>query len=78
MSKSCFSRAHRWKAAGTALLTAVAAVTVAVTAAAAPVAAHTINASDFQQVDLAHMPALGGEGEVGPGPVRRCVRQVLL
>jgi glucose/arabinose dehydrogenase len=57
MPDPCFSQAHRWKAAGIALLTAVAAVTVP----AAPVAAHTINASDFQQVDLAHGIADMGE-----------------
>ncbi|WP_431973956.1 carbohydrate-binding protein [Micromonospora haikouensis] len=52
--------ARSWQAAGTALLTVVAAAT-AVAVSAAPAAAHTINASDFQQVELARGVSEMGE-----------------
>ncbi|MGC4758272.1 PQQ-dependent sugar dehydrogenase [Micromonospora trifolii] len=46
-------RSRRWFSAGSALLLAVAAGTVTFAAGAAPAQAHTIVASDFQQVELA-------------------------
>ncbi|MDI5939067.1 PQQ-dependent sugar dehydrogenase, partial [Micromonospora sp. DH15] len=52
--------ARSWQAAGTALLTVVAAAT-AVAVSAPPAAAHTINASDFQQVELARGVSEMGE-----------------
>ena len=61
MSHSFFSRSRRWRAAGTALLTAASTVSLAVTVPAAPVAAHPINAGDFQQVELAKGVAEMGE-----------------
>ncbi|MEK8109716.1 hypothetical protein NKG94_45270 [Micromonospora sp. M12] len=46
-------RSRRWFSAGSALLLAVAAGTVALAAGSAPAQAHTIVATDFQQVELA-------------------------
>ncbi|MGC4851186.1 PQQ-dependent sugar dehydrogenase [Micromonospora sp. DT15] len=46
-------RSRRWFSAGSALLLAVAAGTVTFAAGSAPAQAHTIVASDFQQVELA-------------------------
>ncbi|GLZ60292.1 PQQ-dependent sugar dehydrogenase [Micromonospora sp. NBRC 107095] len=46
-------RSRRWFSAGSALLLAVAAGTVTLAAGSAPAQAHTIVASDFQQVELA-------------------------
>ncbi|MDG4805608.1 PQQ-dependent sugar dehydrogenase [Micromonospora sp. WMMD1120] len=46
-------RSRRWSSAGSALLLAVTAGSVALAAGSAPAQAHTIVASDFQQVELA-------------------------
>ncbi|MEW1585459.1 PQQ-dependent sugar dehydrogenase [Micromonospora vinacea] len=53
MKDALRQRSRRWFSAGSALLLAVAAGTVTFAAGSAPAQAHTIVASDFQQVELA-------------------------